>query len=106
MSNTEEDFEFQDKYKNVFGHYPEACNQCKRYVKAYHDKKKQVKPQQKDFMKKVCKDCALEECDLYLRSKRLGLSETWKELGLSDNINNLKTNCDRALRRAERVCKY
>ena len=69
-------------------------------------KKKQVKPQQKDFMKKVCKDCALEECDLYLRSKRLGLSETWKELGLSDNINNLKTNCDRALRRAERVCKY
>ena len=79
--------------KTVRGRGP--CNICDNLNRLHANKRITLRKPSLEFMKKTCTDCADQNCNLYIKGTKLGLS----------NLSNLKDKCNKYLTNAEKAKK-
>ena len=76
-----------------------ACSSCEKEFRSFLKLNSygglSFKQQRKNFMMQSCKDCARQNCEIYMKAKEIGIND--KE--------DLKKSCIFSLRRAEKIKK-
>ena len=90
---TQIDYDDYKLNKTVRG--KDGCHVCDNLNRLHANKQITLRKPSLEFMKKTCTDCAEQNCNLYIKGTKLGLS----------NLSKYKDNCNKYLTNAEKAKK-